>query len=439
MPTPPEIPQVTPTPVEIAEVELALWGINPPTVRIAAPAKVAAAARRAGRADLTDLEGAPLARLTVDAAGTTDDVVAGVVEEVDGREPSGPFPAFRVPPADRRFEGTDMIVVRQPPHWHEIAAADPSRRRVFAVLDGPRITPGPPVELVVLSTWAARHAPGTPHGGHPSEHVVVVPAPEHGDERDHELAERIAAAYGAHLVTSEKTPDEAALAAWLDSGRANDGLDDDPVVHADWPHASLTMWRKWRPPFGTRGVVVFFTGLSGSGKSTVARAVVDSIAEGGGRKVTSLDGDVVRRHLSAGLGFSRADRDRNIERIGFVAAEVARHGGIAVCAPIAPFAATRARVRAMVEHAGADFVLVHVATPLEECERRDRKGLYARARAGEIPDFTGISSPYEQPDDADVVIDTSDLAVDAARDIVLRALWSHIYRPHKDRLHTNTP
>jgi sulfate adenylyltransferase len=137
--------------------------------------------------------------------------------------------------------------------------------------------------------------------------------------------------------------------------------------------------------------------------------------------VTVLDGDVARRTLSSGLGFSRADRDLNIRRLGWVAAEVARHGGVAVLAPIAPFAATRAEVRQMVEATG-DLVLVWVSTPLEECERRDRKGLYARARAGEISDFTGISSPYEQPDDADVVVDTTDLSVDDA----VEQVWQHL-------------
>ena len=125
--------------------------------------------------------------------------------------------------------------------------------------------------------------------------------------------------------------------------------------------------------------------------------MVDHILEQGERTITSLDGDVVRHHLSKGLGFSREDRETNILRIGFVAAEISRHGGLAICSPIAPFESTRAEVRRMVERAGGGFVLIHVATPLEECERRDRKGLYAKARAGEIPDFTGISSPYEAP------------------------------------------
>src|SRR6185437_12815085 len=147
-------------------------------------------------------------------------------------------------------------------------------------------------------------------------------------------------------------------------------------------------------------------GLSGSGKSTLAKDLRDALLERGDRTVSLLDGDLVRRLLSAGLTFSREDRDLNIARIGYVAAEVARHGGIAICAPIAPYAAARAGVRRMVSEVG-DFVLVHVSTPLEVCEARDRKGLYAQARAGIIGSFTGISDPYEVPDDADLAIDTS--------------------------------
>jgi sulfate adenylyltransferase len=180
------------------------------------------------------------------------------------------------------------------------------------------------------------------------------------------------------------------------------------------------------PPREERGLVLFFTGLSGAGKSTVARDVADALAERGGRSVSLLDGDQVRRLLSAGLTFSRADRDLNIARIGFVAAEIARHGGVAICAPIAPYAAARAQVREMVSQTG-DFLLVHVATPLHACEARDRKGLYAKARAGAISGFTGISDPYEEPTDADLVMDTSVLtrkdAVNAVLDLLAAGGW----------------
>jgi sulfate adenylyltransferase len=166
---------------------------------------------------------------------------------------------------------------------------------------------------------------------------------------------------------------------------------------------------------------VFFTGLSGSGKSTIARALVGRLAERDDATVSLLDGDEVRQHLSAGLDFSRADRDTNIRRIGWVAALVTKHGGIAVCCPIAPYDATRREVRAMVDVVG-HFVLVHVATPLRVCEARDPKGLYARARAGEITEFTGVSDPYEPPADADVVLDTTEISVDEAADAVLAHL-----------------
>jgi sulfate adenylyltransferase len=170
------------------------------------------------------------------------------------------------------------------------------------------------------------------------------------------------------------------------------------------------------------GRTVLLTGLSGSGKSTIARALVERLA--GERTITLLDGDVVRTHLSRGLGFSREDRDLNIRRIGWVAGEVTKHGGLAVCAPIAPYDETRQWVRATVEAAGGpgSFVLVWVSTSLEECERRDVKGLYAKARAGEIKGFTGIDDPYEPPRDADLVIDTSEVSVPAAVDQILTVL-----------------
>jgi adenylyl-sulfate kinase len=153
------------------------------------------------------------------------------------------------------------------------------------------------------------------------------------------------------------------------------------------------------------GVTVFLTGLSGAGKSTIADALVAGL-EADGRPVTVLDGDVVRTHLSSELDFSREHRDLNIRRIGFVAGEVVRHGGTVVVAAIAPYEAAREQARALVEEHGR-FLLVHLSTPLEVCEGRDVKGLYARARAGQITGFTGIDDPYEPPQRPDLVIDTS--------------------------------
>jgi sulfate adenylyltransferase len=227
-------------------------------------------------------------------------------------------------------------------------------------------------------------------------HVVAVPLPSHGDaETDHALGQRVVGNYAPGEVLA-------------------------PVCEGDLPDEVAAVVDHDQP--AERGAVVFFTGLSGSGKSTLAQALNDLILEAGERTVTSLDGDVVRRNLSAGLTFSREDRETNIRRIGWVAAEIARHRGIAICSPIAPFDETRRQVRAMVEDAGGEFVLVHVATPLEECERRDRKGLYAKARAGEIPDFTGISSPYEEPTDAAVRVDTTGRTIDDALADVLAVL-----------------
>ena len=171
--------------------------------------------------------------------------------------------------------------------------------------------------------------------------------------------------------------------------------------------------RRTHPPRQRQGFTVFFTGLSGSGKSTVANVLMVKLLEMGGRPVTLLDGDIVRKNLSSELGFSKEHRDLNILRIGFVASEITKNGGIALCAPIAPYDSVRKQVRAAVEPGGG-FELVHIATPLEVCETRDRKGLYAKARAGVIQQFTGISDPYEEPADADVVIDTTDISPDAA-------------------------
>src|SRR5689334_9940004 len=227
-------------------------------------------------------------------------------------------------------------------------------------------------------------------------YVVASTLAAHGDAAaDHELGQRVVANYSSGEVLAVSgtgdLPDEIAA-----------------VVDADQPSEP--------------GVVVFFTGLSGSGKSTLAQALLDRILEAGERTVTSLDGDVVRRNLSAGLTFSREDRETNIRRIGWVAAEISRHGGLAICSPIAPFDETRQQVRKYVDDAGGAFFLVHVATPLEECERRDRKGLYAKARRGEIPEFTGISSPYEEPQDADVRVDTTGRTIEDVLTDVTAAL-----------------
>jgi len=310
-----------------------------------------------------------------------------------------------------------------------------------------------PDALVRTVQAAARHLP-------PGTQVIPVPLrPYHAPESG-ELALRaiVAAAYGATHLLADKpvTPGgggprpgpvipvlspgdwayDPAAEVWrplslieagtertdLASGELEDMLDRGVEVPS-WftPPAVAQELGLARPPRRERGLVIFLTGLSGSGKSTLARALRDALSERSERTVSLLDGDLVRSLLSAGLTFSRPDRDLNIARIGFVATEVARHGGIAICAPIAPYAQARREVRRAVQEVG-DFLLIHVATPAEVCEARDRKGLYAKARAGLIDHFTGVSDPYEEPDDADLVIDTSVVTRQQALDAVMRLL-----------------
>jgi sulfate adenylyltransferase len=252
--------------------------------------------------------------------------------------------------------------------------------------NGPIVLPGVPIPVIYAGEWA--YDPR-------SEVWRPLALIEAGAERD-------------ELTDSE-------LGALLDSGTEVPSWFASPGVAREL--------RRARPPRAERGLAVFFTGLSGSGKSTIARGLAEALTERGDRTVSLLDGDHVRQLLSAGLTFSRADRDLNIARIGFVAAEVARHGGIAICAPIAPYAAARAAARRMVTEVG-DFLLVYVSTPLEVCAARDRKGLYAKARAGLIKGFTGVSDPYEEPRDADLVLDTSAMTRDQAVAAVLRLLES---------------
>jgi sulfate adenylyltransferase len=179
--------------------------------------------------------------------------------------------------------------------------------------------------------------------------------------------------------------------------------------------------RRAHPPRHEQGFTVFFTGLSGSGKSTIANALLIKLLEDGSRPVTLLDGDIVRKHLSSELSFSKEHRDLNIRRIGFVAGEITKNGGIAICAPIAPYAATRREVREMVSPVGG-FIEIFVSTPIEVCEVRDRKGLYSKARAGLIKGFTGIDDPYEVPENAEIVINTTELTPDLAAHRILITL-----------------
>jgi len=385
---------------------------------------------------------------------------------IQRREPEhGPFRQLRRTPAQVRAELGDSAVLafvtrrplnaRQIGQLRHVAGQLRARLLLLPLVTGTADVVVRPEALVRTVRAAARHLPpGT----------LVVPlalaARDVGPQREIALRAMVAAAYGAtHLFTDEpEAPTvpaaipvvsagdwayDRAAEVWrplaliepgteradLAMGELEDLLDRGEEVPA-WftPPAVAAELRRARPPRSERGVVIFLTGLSGSGKSTIARGLRDALSERGDRTVSLLDGDLVRELLSAGLTFSRADRDLNIARIGFVATEVARHGGIAICAPIAPYAEARARVRGMVREVG-DFLLVHVATPVQVCEARDRKGLYAKARAGVIGNFTGVSDPYEEPTDAELTIDTSVMSRQQSVDAVLRLLTTGGWLP----------
>ncbi|SKA89584.1 sulfate adenylyltransferase [Thiothrix eikelboomii] len=223
-----------------------------------------------------------------------------------------------------------------------------------------------------------------------------------------------------YLLESEVAPNEAVLTI---SGtefrrRLREGLE--IPTWFSYPEV-ITELRRSYPPRHQQGFTVFFTGLSGSGKSTVANALMVKLMEMGGRPVTLLDGDVVRKNLSSELSFSKEHRDLNIRRIGYVASEITKNGGIAICAPIAPYSAVRREVRELVENYGG-FIEIHVATPLAECERRDRKGLYAKARSGLLKGFTGIDDPYEAPERPELKLDTSEVTPDECAHKILLTL-----------------
>jgi sulfate adenylyltransferase len=397
------------------------------------------------------------------ADGPGGPAAAGLVrlsgQVIQCRDPEhGPFRQLRRTPAQVQAELGEgpalAFITRRPLNARQIgqlrhlAGQLRARLLLLPLITGTADVVATPEALVRTVRAATRHLPlGT----------LVVPlalaSRDVSPERELALRALVAAAYGAsHLFTDEPEAPEVPTAipvvsagdwaydraaeVWrplaliepgteradLAMGELEDLLDRGEEVPA-WftPPAVAAELRRARPPRSERGLVIFLTGLSGSGKSTIARGLRDALSERGDRSVSLLDGDLVRELLSAGLTFSRADRDLNIARIGFVATEVARHGGIAICAPIAPYAEARARVRSMVREVG-DFLLVHVATPVQVCEARDRKGLYAKARAGVIDNFTGVSDPYEEPTDAELTIDTSAMSRQQSVDAVLRLL-----------------
>jgi sulfate adenylyltransferase len=389
--------QHCPTPTELDDLELLVSGGYAPLTRFNEPGSAVTLTlpEGAAEAELVDPEGLPLAHVAAD----------GSLEPLTHAQ-YGPFRRLHLTPAQTREQhaGATFVPVVDAMTEAEIEELRGLGRVVLLALMGTGTASLSPVALVRASLAAAELLDDAS--------VVAVPLPSHGDpEVDHALGAQVVATYAGddpiHALTSPST--------LVEEGAQRPSRD-------YFPDPIAAIVEEDRPAPEDQGIVLFFTGLSGSGKSTLARALIDLLLEHGGRTVTSLDGDVVRRHLSAGLTFSKADRETNIRRIGWVAAEIARHGGVAVCSPIAPFAETREQVRAMVESAGGAFFVVHVATPLEECERRDRKGLYAKARAGEIPEFTGISSPYEEPEDPAVRVDTTGRSIEDALDDVLAAL-----------------
>ncbi len=378
--------QLCPSPRELDDLELLVSGALAPIMAFneaSSPVTLDLPDDAGDEVELVDPEGLPLARV---------EVATGKVRSLTHPQ-FGPFRRLYLGPeqvrehyAGRTFVPvTDALTVDQ---LDRVASAGPV---VLLALVGHGTPELSPVGLIRACLALASPLDAA---------VVAVPLASHDDpEVDHALGAAVVAAYAG---------DDPVL-----------GLADDD---SDYVAELSEILEQERPGPDRQGLVLFFTGLSGSGKSTLARAVMDRLLEQGGRSVTSLDGDVVRRHLSAGLTFSKEDRETNIRRIGWVAAEITRHGGVAVCSPIAPFDQTRQQVREMVESARGAFFLVHVATPLEECERRDRKGLYVKARRGEIPEFTGISSPYEEPQDADVRVDTTGRTIEEALNDVIAAL-----------------
>lgn len=418
------VPQHCPSPRELDDLELIANGALGSAgfegadglVTLHVPEGVATAAVAAGAVELVDPEGLPLARVEVASTYSPDGSGGGVgitgpVTTLSHHE-FGPFRRLYLSPAQvhQAYDVRTLTVpVAGPMTTADLdlvrAAAD-GRPVLLLALAGAGTPEGLSAPGLIRATLAAAALLE-------NASVVAVPLAARGDAQ--KIAQKIAQKDGqtdhalGRQVVEAYAPGE--IVGVTGAGELPDTIA--AVVDQD------------RPGPERQGLVLFFTGLSGSGKSTLARALHDRILEQGERTVTSLDGDVVRRNLSAGLTFSKQDRETNIRRIGWVAAEIARHGGVALCSPIAPFDATRRQVRAMAEEAGGAFVLVHVATPLAECERRDRKGLYAKARRGEIPEFTGISSPYEEPQDATVRVDTTGRTIEDALADVVEVLERH--------------
>jgi sulfate adenylyltransferase len=368
----------------------------PRELKLAVPSPLAGRAIASGGLLLSDPEGTPLARLALRrhdrGLGRFASDESGVVHVAGTLEPLQP--AEHPPARELRLtaplpeRGGPYLVAAfvAPPRASQIAQALAAAhagecRLMLMAFAGSSAANGRSVRLLLASLQeCAAQVPNA------LVRLVVIPDVDKGAR----VSRAVLANLGAAVVldfTEERTEE---------------------LRLADIPHTPAVL-----PEVRHEGLVVLFTGLSGSGKSTLARRLAEELQSIDDRAVILLDGDEMRRVLSAGLGFSSTDRELNVRRVGWVAAQISRAGGTAVCAPIAPFEATRRECAAMAREWGGYF-LVHVATPLRICEERDRKGLYAKARAGLIPEFTGISSPYETPQDADYVVDTSQLDLDTA-------------------------
>ncbi len=445
----------------------------PLPVTLASQQKVAADLKPGDRVALRDGEGFMLALLTVSDAWERDGIrhLGGAIEGV-ALPPHPDFSGLRATPADLRAlfarRGWRRVVAwqaRQPMHraqfefclksaieneanllLHPQVGGDITeapayfglarsflaiRERFPAATTQLSLLPAPPREgsaraLLLLLIAGGEHQPdGDCRRGEDLTHT-------HADLPVTELAEKM----GVRLIAyprmvyvedrAEHLPESAAPAGsrlLTLSGEEFQRRMQTGLKIPDWysfPEVIAELHRQ-SPPRERQGFTVFFTGLSGAGKSTLARALAARLMEMGGRCVTLLDGDIVRRHLSSELGFTKAHRDINVRRIGFVASEITKNRGIAICAPIAPYHQTRRDVRGMIEAVGG-FIEIHVATPIETCESRDRKGLYAKARAGLIPEFTGVSDPYEVPEQPELAIDTTGLGIDEAVQQVLLKL-----------------
>lgn len=450
-----ECPTWVPAPTELSDLELLLDGAYPLLTGFLGAADVDSV-RSAGRladgrawpvpitlqvpdnlvdaasVELRDPEGAPIAIIdNVEPFSDATGSYLGGPVRLASSEIGGALRRIRPPAPTVRASLPDdpvlAVLPQRPLHRRQLAQINHAAAELEArVLVLPRMT-GPRPEALVQAILAAK--PELP------DNATIVPLPLHcrdDAERDVLLQAHVAAAYGATHLLGHATPEHSPLPVietpemvrdsqdrWLPAASLSNGghdLGDEELEQLLDAGSELPAWfttpaiaeqqARLHPPRHECGFTVLFTGLSGAGKSTIAKRLRDELAQHDKRSVTLLDGDVVRRQLCAGLGFSAEDRSRNVQRIGWVAAEINKHGGAAICAPIAPYAEDRAAVREMVTEVG-EFILVYIATPLTECERRDRKGLYSKAREGSLPEFTGVSAPYEAPGDADLVLDTS--------------------------------